>query len=63
MTVETAKKHLRSMLKDFTPGSVLHLLAEVLAEADDPNRVEQRQAVEKALFVVGLGVDAVLPRQ
>jgi hypothetical protein len=65
MTDEAAKKHLRSMLEQFTVGSVLHLLAEVVAEAvgtDDASRVEQRRAVGQALFVVGLGVDAALPR-
>ena len=63
MGTATAKKHLRQMLKHYTSGSVLHLLAEVVAEGDDPVHAEQRQAVEKALLVVGLGVDAVLPHQ
>ena len=65
MTDEAAKNHLRSMREQFTVGSILHLLAEVLAEADgseDAARVEQRRAVEQALFVVGLGIDAALPR-
>ena len=64
MTESKAKDHLRAMLASFTAGTVLHLLAEVIRadarEADDL-AVERGVAVEKTLFVVGLGIDAALP--
>jgi hypothetical protein len=65
MTERTAKEQLRAMLGSFTAGTVLHLLAEVIRAddgADDPVAGERGRAVESALFVVGLGIDAVHPR-
>ena len=57
------------MLRERTPGSVLHLLSELFAESaerslHDGNVRAERQAHEVAatLFVVGLGVDAACPR-
>jgi pilus assembly protein TadC len=65
VTENTAKDHLRAMLASFTAGMVLHMLAEVIrADADqagDDLAFERGVAVEKTLFVVGLGVDAALP--
>jgi hypothetical protein len=66
VTEAVAKKQLRRMLWSLTPGSVLHLLAElhreVAEQADDDSKRRQLLAVEAALFVVGLGIDAALPR-
>lgn len=65
MTERTAKEQLRAMLGSFTAGTVLHLLAEVVrADADEADALagERGRAVESALFVVGLGIDAAHPR-
>jgi hypothetical protein len=66
MTERTAKEQLRPMPGSFTAGTVLHLLAEVVradaAMADDPVAGERGRADSTALFVVGLGIDAVHPR-
>lgn len=69
MTDDDAKRALAEMLCSFTSGSVLHLLGEVLREraerdADEPgdDGVEQAREAESALFVFGLGLDAVCPR-
>lgn len=66
---EAAKKRLRKMLRDFTPGSILHLLAGVFREDADEARqqndlpaYERYKTVESALFVMGMGVDAACPR-
>ena len=65
MTEKMAKEHLRAMLDSLTAGTVLHLLAEVILadarEAGGDLAVERGVAVEKTLFVVGLGIDAALP--
>ena len=64
-----AKKHLRRMLRDFTPGSILHLLADLFRDdaeearrQDDPLGYERYKTVESALLVVGMGIDAACPR-
>lgn len=69
MKEKEAKKVLRKMLRDLTPGSILHLLAtvfhedaEVASRTEDSPAYERLKAVECALFVVGLGVDAACPR-
>ncbi len=69
MTEEKAKKQLTTMLRSFTPGSILHLLAEVYRESAERARrrrdqtlYEQCRTVEAALIVVGYGVDAAHPR-
>lgn len=66
MTESKAKEYLRAMLASFTAGTVLHMLAEVIRvdarEAGDDLAVERGVAVEATLFVVGLGIDAALPR-
>jgi hypothetical protein len=57
------------MLRSFTPGSILHLLAAIYHESaeevgPDPGHVLRQRhcSVEAALFVVGLGLDAACPR-
>ena len=56
------------MLRSLTAGSIAHLLAEALqADAEavreaDEQRLDQIKQVRAALFVIGLGVDAALPR-
>jgi hypothetical protein len=69
MTEKQAKKHLERMLRDFTTGSILHLLADLFRqEADRARRDDDTVTYERctnvavALFVVGLGVDAACPR-
>lgn len=64
-----AKRHLRRMLRSLTVGSVLHLLSELIAECGqraqrkgDVKKRDQAREVAATLFVVGLGVDAALPR-
>jgi hypothetical protein len=69
MTEAQAKKLLRRMLRSFTPGSILHLLAAVYRESAERAGPDVELAVRRrhrrvatALFVVGLGVDAACPR-
>ena len=64
MTTVEAKQHLADMLTAFTAGSVLHLLAEVLRESAaigelDAEATEGLRDAVGALFVVGVGIDAV----
>jgi hypothetical protein len=69
MTESQVKRQLRRMLTSLTAGSLLHLLADLFRESADrirhrrnkPHRDKLRD-VAAALFVVGLGVDAVCPR-
>lgn len=68
MTEKKVKRLFRRMLDAFTPGTVLHLLAEVFHEqaeeahqAGDDLAAGQCRSVEGALFVVGLGIDAARP--
>jgi hypothetical protein len=69
MNEKQAKKQLRNMLTNLTPGSVIHLLSEVFhdeaetaARLEDSLAYERCKSVECTLFVVGLGVDATCPR-
>ena len=69
MTEKQAKEQLRRMLATFTPGSVLHLLAELFAEraeaarrAGDDLTAGRCDNAQATLFVVGLGIDAACPR-
>ena len=62
MTEQLAKKHLRKMLRSFTPGTVLHLLADIYRESAAKSGDERLKRVEQTLFVVGLGIDAALPQ-
>jgi len=69
MTEREAQRQLRRMLRAFTPGSVLHLLAEAFRahaeqyRGDDDARVRQQcDLADAVLFVVGLGLDAACPQ-
>jgi len=69
MNEATARKHLKAMLARLTPGSVLHLLGEVIRQAEsdrrgdlDESARERITQAEAALIVMGLGLDAILPR-
>jgi hypothetical protein len=69
VTEKRAKKQLRRMLDDFTAGTLLHFLADLVHEdgkearrAGDDLAVGQCQRVEATLFVVGIGIDAARPR-
>jgi hypothetical protein len=69
VTESQAKRQLERMLKTLTPGSVLHLLADVIREDGDGARSEgnvtsyrQCLMVESTLIVVGMGLDAALPQ-
>ena len=69
MTEKEAQRQLRRMLRSYTPGSILHLLAEAFrahaeqAQADnDPRIKEQCDLAESCLLVVGMGIDAICPR-
>lgn len=60
-----AKRVLAGLLARFTAGSVLHLLGEVLREATPADLAPDRAGLLRdalgALFVVGVGLDAVWP--
>ena len=69
MLEKEAKKQLREIMKSFTTGSVLHLLAEIhrknaeqAMKASDDLRCNQHCLVEHTLIVVGMGCDAALPQ-
>lgn len=69
MTDVAAKRQLQRMLRSFTQGSILHLLADVFeeqatkaSEVGDETRAEQCRTVAVTLFTVGLGIDAACPR-
>jgi len=59
-----AKQLLTDMLARFTAGSILHLLGEVLRDsADEPDEAatEAMRDAAGALFVLGVGLNAVCP--
>jgi hypothetical protein len=69
MNEAQAKQHLRRMLRSLTPGSILHLLADLFREDaekaaayEDSMAYERCKTVECTLYVVGLGIDAACPR-
>jgi hypothetical protein len=69
MTEDQARRRLVAMLANFTPGSVCHLLAQAIREAErtrlgdlDAAALERLRDVEGAMFVLGIGLDAVCPR-
>lgn len=69
MQPDKVKKQLTRMLDSFTPGSVLMLLGEVLARrADEARRggseaiAESHEEAVATMNVVGLGLDAILPK-
>lgn len=68
MNEKEAKRQLARMLRSYTAGSVLHLLADLHREsaeqarkAEDAVKYRQCKLVEHALVIVGMGVDAALP--
>lgn len=69
MTEAQAKLHLIAMLESLNPGSVLHVLAQVIREAEEARlggldeAAEQRlREAEGFLWVAGYGLMAALPR-
>jgi hypothetical protein len=69
MSDDEAKKLLRKVLAEYPIGSVLHLLSELVEEDaqiarrdEDDGRCEQLMHAACTLFVVGLGLHAILPR-
>ncbi len=69
MKPEMAKKHLQTMLESFSPGSVLMLLGEVFGEMGKEAResgsdvmADNYEQAEATMTVVGLGLDAILPK-
>lgn len=69
MTEAEAKEHLLAMLGSFNPGSVLHIFAQVIREAEDARlggldeATEERvREAEAALWVFGMGLMSALPR-
>jgi hypothetical protein len=69
MREEQARKHLEKMLRSFTPGSVLNLLADLYRqEAEEARRennmtrYQQCRLTESTLIVVGMGLDGACPR-
>jgi phosphoglycerate dehydrogenase-like enzyme len=68
MNEKQAKRQLAKLLRSYTSGSVLHLLADLHRDtaekarrADDAVTYGQHKLVEQTLVVVGMGVDAALP--
>ena len=69
MKPEKAKRQLERMLLSFTPGSVVMLLGEVFREMGREAREDGSEAIadnyeiaESSLTVLGLGLDALLPK-
>ncbi len=68
MDEHQARQQLAMLLDTYTPGSVLHLLAdlyrnsaEAARQSDDVVAFDRYKMTEHVLFVVGLGVDAANP--
>ena len=68
MSERQAKVKLTMLLRQFTPGSILHLLADLhgdladeARQQDDAVAYEQCRLVQHTLIVVGTGVDAARP--
>lgn len=66
MRENRAKKQLIAMLRSLTPGSILHLLAEILRESadlagrqNDTTAQEQFTLAHASLIVTGMGIDAL----
>ena len=69
MKPEKAKRQLERMLLSFSPGSVLMLLGEVFQEMGRETReggseviADAAKIAEASLTVLGLGLDALLPK-
>jgi hypothetical protein len=68
MSDDEAKRVLRAVLASYPGGSVLHLLSEMIEEDaqvarrdGDDGRAEQLAHAACTLFVLGLGLHALLP--
>ncbi len=68
MNEEQARQQLAQLLETYTPGSLLHLLADLYRfsaeearQSDDVVTFERSEMTEHVLFVVGLGIDAANP--
>jgi hypothetical protein len=68
MSEQQAKRHLQTMLRSLTIGSILHLLAEAhrnqveeAGQADDPVAKGRCEIADHVLFCTGIGLDAALP--
>lgn len=66
MTEKQAKRQVKKLLRTFTVGSVLHLLADIYAERSakalrsrDIVLSDRCKQVQHALIVLGMGVDSV----
>lgn len=66
MTDKQAKRQIKKMLRSYTVGSVVHLLADVYAEraakavrSRDIVLSDRCRQVQHALIVLGMGVDLV----
>ena len=69
MSEADAKQQLLKILESFRPGSVCHLLAEILRESEEARLGDLDEATEQrvrdaegALWVIGMGLMAALPR-
>ncbi len=69
MTEHEARQCLLDMLDSFSPGAVLHLLAEVIREAEEARlgtlveAAEERvREAEGFLWIAGYGLLSALPR-
>ncbi|WP_435017971.1 hypothetical protein TA3x_005594 [Tundrisphaera sp. TA3] len=69
MKEEAARKQLQTMLNSFSPGSVLMLIGQVFGERAEAAREAGSEVIagnlkeaEAAMNVVGLGLDAILPK-
>lgn len=66
MTEKQAKRQIKKMLRSYTAGSVVHLLADIYAERaakavrrHDMVLSDRCKQVQHALIVLGMGVDSV----
>jgi hypothetical protein len=69
VTEAEAKQHLLEMLESFSPGSVLHILAQVIRESEEARLGGLDDAAEERvrgavafLWIAGCGLMAALPR-
>ena len=69
MTEDEAKQHLLHLLAAYTPGTVLHFLAQVVREAEearlgvlDEVAADRVREAEAFLWIAGYGLDSCLPR-
>lgn len=69
MSETEAKQHLLAILGSFNPGSVLHILAQVIRESEaarlgtlDDAAEERVREAEAFLWIAGYGLMSALPR-